>query len=402
MSKLLSIGASVNLILRGLFLCVGISCIVGLVVIFIQGPVDVIYGVVVKLFQQKSAGMTGSDLNKLLLVRLFVGLCFRAYEVWCLAMVSILCMRLIVRTSCFSILTGTSATSKQSLILFSVGSFYYFGYWIGQLFYIAESVRKVIICLGAVYFLYLCYKYYKNRQNIEYYVEKYARNGVLFLRKFGSLSDRSLMGAVTKAAHMNRRNIVALAPGNEPFFNIDPFSMINRHAFNPFPCYLTTDDENWEHAIRKLENIVSVVVIDLSLITPSIKTELSILQERRANRGVFYLIHSKKMTSVQENDPDLLQGIDDSRLVVYDLSWWKLPVRLMISLLMMLFSSFFTYITIWYIIYRDFNYMKDPLNLISISFVVTIALYSLFVFVKPELKSSSRKNIIATIYSGTL
>lgn len=111
---------------------------------------------------------------------------------------------------------------------------------------------------------------------------------VLFLRPFDSFSNRSALSTILNALPHGHQALF-LVPRQERLNAWDPFSVgVGGLRFlepcRSAPVALVASDEEWEQCISRLISVSLFVFVDVTVLTPSLRRELELLEQSAANR----------------------------------------------------------------------------------------------------------------------
>ena len=147
---------------------------------------------------------------------------------------------------------------------------------------------------------------------------------ILFLRRFSSFSDRSVLGAILSACPAGVR-AAFLVPRRESPANFSPivFAFGGARFFRPLascPIPLEARDVEWEDRLEDLIRAAACVVIDSSELTPAIVKEVEIVRRITSAERVLWLVDevAAKKDANQVAPDELLGG---RKIVGYCRSW---------------------------------------------------------------------------------
>ena len=117
---------------------------------------------------------------------------------------------------------------------------------------------------------------------------------LLFLRRFNTFADRSLVVAVLGAAPASA-NVSFLIPSDESVANWDPFVLGYSgfrplHPFSSIPVYYESCHKSWAINVSSLMTRAKCIVMDLSQVSDSIGVELRLLTENKVTHKTLFLV----------------------------------------------------------------------------------------------------------------
>ena len=141
---------------------------------------------------------------------------------------------------------------------------------------------------------------------------------ILFLRRFSSFADRSVLSALLSSLPPGLRTVF-LAPHSEAIANFSPvviaFSGIRlRRPFRSCPISLSARDVEWEDEIEDLVRASSCVVVDASEDSPAMRREVALVRRLLPADRVLWL------SDLAATHPVAQTGASD-RVVHYRRSW---------------------------------------------------------------------------------
>jgi hypothetical protein len=156
-----------------------------------------------------------------------------------------------------------------------------------------QFVAFYSVALGIAYaiaFVGLAAEYYRGRPRDDQYV--------LYLRTFLSFSDRAMMAVLFSLVGGRRRVVVLTAPRSDAA-SWDPILVGFRG--NPIfrlrakvPVFMTATDDDWHTSIRDLIAGATQTVVDVSMLTPGVLTELEILRDVAKWSGIVWLCEASR------------------------------------------------------------------------------------------------------------
>ena len=129
---------------------------------------------------------------------------------------------------------------------------------------------------------------------------------VLFLRRFSSFADRSLVVDMIKSMPRDVR-LVFIASRADHARNWDPFvwALGGLRLFRPFknlPIQIRTSDEAWIENVGELVRRARAIVVDLSARSPSIEVEQRLIDEKGARERVLVLAEERDATRMRHDE----------------------------------------------------------------------------------------------------
>ena len=129
---------------------------------------------------------------------------------------------------------------------------------------------------------------------------------VLFLRRFSSFADRSLIVDVIKSMPRDVR-LVFIASRADHARNWDPFvwAFGGLRLFRPLknlPIQIKTSDETWIETVGMLVSRANAIIVDLSARSPSIELEQRLIEENGARQRMVALAEDQSATRVHADE----------------------------------------------------------------------------------------------------
>jgi uncharacterized membrane protein YhaH (DUF805 family) len=128
----------------------------------------------------------------------------------------------------------------------------------------------------------------------------------LFLRRFSTFADRSLVSDVIKSMPRGVR-LVFIASRSDHARNWNPFlwAFGGLRLFRPLknlPMQVKTTDEGWIETVGKLVSRASCIIVDLSATSPSIEVEMQLIATNRALDRLVVLAGEQNSINASPND----------------------------------------------------------------------------------------------------
>jgi hypothetical protein len=153
-----------------------------------------------------------------------------------------------------------------------------------------------------------------------------GRDYVLFLRTFLGFSDRAMMATLFSSIGARRKVVVVTTPRSNAA-SWDPFlvSLRGNPVHVPWariPEFLTAKNEDWQRPVGELIERSSVVVVDVSEMTPGVADEVAMVQHGKSPEQVVWLFEGSQVDA--ERFVASLAGADwvrPERIVGYERSF---------------------------------------------------------------------------------
>jgi hypothetical protein len=218
----------------------------------------------------------------------------------------------------------------------------------------------------------------------------------LFLRRFSTISDRSVAHAVM-SANVSARCIVLLVPRRTEPEDWNPATvfMAGVRPWAPLrslPYFLQARDENWVDAVSKLMERAKIIVIDGSDVSDAVAVEVGLIDELRAWSKTILLLDRKRQKGYPvptEHTP--LAAIS------YDCTWKAALPRLLLGAILVIPAGI--PITVPFVLFmRWLDAKLDPDTVIIELVAALVALFVLgslykVLFARPEMDGDSKQRL---------
>jgi len=168
---------------------------------------------------------------------------------------------------------------------------------------------------------------------------------VLFLRRFSTFADRSVVGALLKCAPAGKP-VAFLTPTTSAVSDWNPFriGLAGLKAWRPFfsmPIDLRAPDKDWKTTAKDLISRAEVVVLDASESSDALEDEIAMVRAGGHSNKTFLLVSRKKQGETGENLDHLTQ--EGAQVITYEKKWSKAAVRLVSGVLVAFLSGILPY-----------------------------------------------------------
>jgi len=263
------------------------------------------------------------------------------------------------------------------------------------LVYLLSLTNQIIYKYFIFIFIYLSVFIIVLKKN---YFTNYFERGkvyILFLRRFNTFSDKSLIISINKVLPQNV-SIAYLLPQQYKLSSWDPFiNFISGFSiFNPLrkmPTFFSSSNSTWKKDVEELIKNADKIIIDISESSDSMLEELQMITTTNSIDKTLFLYDN-----YSEDYQRLLNsyGIDEkkyeSRIVDYSKSWLNAFPRMFIGFLLSYLSIF----VFEYAFYHIFFNIDRTNYVLSLAFFIFTVFIYLTIFHKPLIPNSS-KHIIS-------
>jgi hypothetical protein len=156
---------------------------------------------------------------------------------------------------------------------------------------------------------------------------------VLYLRRFSTFSDRSVMNDVLRACPYEKP-LVFLIPTRGAIRDWNPFQiglagLRIRNPFKSLPICVRADDATWQKAARKLIDAAEVIVLDASEGSDSIAAETKLIESLEMwHKTVVLRAGQARPADSAEKEPVSSRS---AQLIHYERNWRRAIARLIIG-----------------------------------------------------------------------
>lgn len=190
----------------------------------------------------------------------------------------------------------------------------------------------ILFLLPSLSVLFLAFRHLLDRNRLR-------KPFVLFLRKFGTNADYTLISSLLRATPIGMP-VVSLVGENDKLKTWDPlllgFSGLNLlHPFDSSPIFIKARNEEWQKYIEPLITNSSLIVIDTSESTPSLKEEVRMIQATGKIDNTIW-VQQKPYSEVGNeseftiDEPLLNSLVKKDHRVLYDPSWGMDMLRVLL------------------------------------------------------------------------
>jgi hypothetical protein len=164
---------------------------------------------------------------------------------------------------------------------------------------------------------------------------------VLFLRRFSTFSDRSVLALILRKAKFGVP-VVFLTPTLSKPQDWDPFivGFAGLKVLRPLasvPIVLRARDDDWQRAADELIRRAKIILIDISEGSGAIRTEAEMIEKAGRWSDTVCLRHT---SSAHQSSQDPIDTFSNARGIDYSKSWMRALPRLVISLPVVLWLAF--------------------------------------------------------------
>ncbi len=157
---------------------------------------------------------------------------------------------------------------------------------------------------------------------------------VVFLRRFSTFSDRSVMNELLRACPAGKP-VVFLTPRRSATRDWNPFQVGYAglkvvHPFSSLPAPLVAADDQWQPAARELLTRAETIVLDVSLGSASISQEIEMVRSMGLCRKTVLLAASRD--PVSEKQDLSAEMAKEAQIILYRKSWYRALPRLLLGL----------------------------------------------------------------------
>jgi hypothetical protein len=136
---------------------------------------------------------------------------------------------------------------------------------------------------------------------------------VVFLRRFHSLADRSIIEVIRSALLPSSRLVMLRAP-RDSLLLWDPIQVLFsglslRHPFGGVPVYVHADSDSWVGHAQELLRSAQVVIIDISELSAALELELKIVNESHRALKVVLLCDQRRFEAAAGTIKESADGI---------------------------------------------------------------------------------------------
>ena len=261
--------------------------------------------------------------------------------------------------------------------------------------FLGLTVSPIIFSIFVGCFITLCIHF-----RPRYYTK---RPFALYLRRFSSFSDRTVMGEVLKASPAGIPLLFPASPGNRPA-NWDSYmwafsGLRILHPLSSLAIQIKATDVNWQDFIEKMVKDAFVIIMDLSSFSKSLEWEVELLSRYSGNTKVIWLLNEsddlpEDLLSSKFNKNLEILRYKSSFLSAIPGLFWKFTISIGTSIL---FVSTFLGLDAESVNPTQFNEVKMEFG---ISFFLLFFLFILF-YTRAGISKVSRWRIRLAILDST-
>jgi len=168
---------------------------------------------------------------------------------------------------------------------------------------------------------------------------------VLFLRRFSSFADRSVVSALLKCSPAGKP-IAFLTPTASAVRDWNPFQigLAGLKVWRPFfsmPIDLRSPDKDWKKSAMDLISRAEIVVLDASESSDAMEDEIAMVRDGGHSNKTFLLVSRKKEGQTGENIDHLRQ--EGTQVITYDKKWSRAALRLVSGVFVAFLSGILPY-----------------------------------------------------------
>jgi hypothetical protein len=214
---------------------------------------------------------------------------------------------------------------------------------------------------------------------------------VLFLRRFSTFSDRTLVALILRQAKAGVP-VVFLTPTRSRPKDWNPFlvgfaGLKLRHPLRSVPMVLRARDDNWQRAADELILRAQTILVDASGESAALQAEAEMIEKAERWSDTVHLRYSAPTSGT---DRELVGAFENARCIEYSKSWRRALPRLAVSLPIVLFVAFFpTLFVAFFAMELLFVSVKWFLLVIGLVLVV-VALISYTIFWGPAVNREAK------------
>jgi hypothetical protein len=237
---------------------------------------------------------------------------------------------------------------------------------------------------------------------LRYYAVMFNMEGrILYLRRFGSFSDRSVVNTVLRLASRSARGLMYLIPSDEPVANWDPWITVYGglkiiYPYETTPLYFESSNRNWVQNVRRLINLSGCIIIDISELSSSILQELKLVSEVGVSKRTIIIFDEKHLDTItmhMQNLKDLGFGTNH---IVIKRSWSRAIPRMIFALLFVIFGTFMGIFAISSLfgldIFNPWNVAFPGRSILFLASIAVVIINAIMFFISFALKPSITKN----------
>ena len=168
---------------------------------------------------------------------------------------------------------------------------------------------------------------------------------VLFLRRFSTFADRSVVSALLKCSPAGKP-VAFLTPTASAVRDWNPFQigLAGLKAWRPFfsmPIDLRAPDKDWKTSAKDLISRAEIVVLDASESSGALEDEIAMVRAGGHSKKTFLLVSRKKQGEAGENIERLRQ--EGAQVITYEKKWSKAALRLVAGVFVAFLSGILPY-----------------------------------------------------------
>jgi hypothetical protein len=169
---------------------------------------------------------------------------------------------------------------------------------------------------------------------------------VLFLRRFSTFADRSVVSAVLKCAPAGKP-VAFLTPTASAVRDWNPFQigLAGLKVWRPFfsmPIDLSASDKDWKTTVKDLISRAEVVVLDATESSAALQDEIAMIRAGGHANKTFLLVRHKQPKQSDEPIDQLIQ--DGAQVISYKKKWSKAAPRLVAGIFVAFLSGIIPYV----------------------------------------------------------
>jgi len=160
---------------------------------------------------------------------------------------------------------------------------------------------------------------------------------VLFLRRFSTFSDRTLVALILKEAK-DGVPVVFLTPARSRFKDWNPFlvgfaGLKLRHPLRSVPIVLRARDDGWQRVADELILRAQTILVDASWGSAALEAEAEMIEKAERWSDTVHLRYTARTPG---SDREAVGIFENARCIEYSKSWMRALPRLAVSLVIIL------------------------------------------------------------------
>ena len=214
---------------------------------------------------------------------------------------------------------------------------------------------------------------------------------VLFLRRFSTFSDRTIVALVLRQAKAGVP-VVFLTPTHSRPKDWDPFvvgfaGLKLQHPLRSVPMILRARDDDWQRAAEELISRAQTIVVDMSEGSVALQTETEMIESAGRWRDTVCLRRILPGAKSIQDSPGVLSN---AHSIDYSKSWTRALPRLAISLPIVIMAAFLIMMTINGVARFLNSWITALVHLFSLVLGLALVILFLSIFWRPAVSRNAK------------